>query len=94
MAEIIRVTTPAVPEVNTDYQVVYLELDWDHPRIVVKLRADDGKRVAHNYLGLTALTLMRQLNVANLSVMSLHRRIINRLIADGIIGGVVSGVPD
>jgi hypothetical protein len=74
--------------------VVYLELDWDHPRIVVKLRADDGKRVAHNYLGLTALTLMRQLNKADLTLTSLHRRVINRLIADGIIGGVVSGVPD
>lgn len=94
MAETIRVTTPAVPEVHTDYQVVYLELDWEHPRIVVKLRADDGQRVSHNYLGATALTLMRQLNVANLSVQSLHRRVINRLMADGVIGGVVSGVPD
>ena len=94
MAETIRVTTPAVPETYTDYQVMYLELDWELPRIVIRLRAPDDKRIAHNYTGATALTLMRGLNVANLSTVSLHRRVVNRLIADGVISGAVSGVPD
>lgn len=94
MAETITLTTPAVPEVVTLYQVVYLELDWEHARIVVKLLAPDGKRIAHNYTGLAATTLMRQLNKVDLSAMSLHRRILQRLVADGVIVGSIAGAPD
>lgn len=94
MAETITLTTPAVAAVSIDYQVVYLELDWEHARIVVRLLAPDGRRIAHNYLGATATTLMRQLNIANLSVKSLHRRVIERLVADGVVSGSIGGVPD
>lgn len=94
MAEQITLTTPAVAAVSTDYQVVYLELDWEHARIVVKLLGPDGQRLAHNYLGATALTMMRQLNTANLSIKSLHRRVMERLIADGVVNGPITGAPD
>lgn len=94
MAELVTLTTPPVAAVSVDYRVVYLELDWEARRIVVKLLGSDGSRVGHNYLGATALTMMRALNTANLTTKSLHRRIIERLIADGVITGPISGVPD
>ena len=94
MAETITLTTPPVAAVLVDYQVVYLELDWEHARIVVKLRGPDNQRLAHNYLGATAITLMRQLNKLDLSVKSLHRRVLERLVADGVLSGPIAGAPD
>mgnify|MGYP001613529204 FL=1 len=94
MAELITLTTPAVAPVLTDYRVVSLALDWEEERIVIKLLAPDGQRIGHNYVGVTALTLMRALNKVDLSVKSLQRRILERLVADGVIAGVISGVPD
>lgn len=94
MAEAITKTLPAIPAVVVEYQVVYLELDWERARIVVKLHGSDGSRLSHNYRGDTATQLMRALNTANLSAKSLHRRVLERLVADGVIGGTISGVPD
>lgn len=94
MAEAITVTTPPAPAVSHDYQVVYLGLDWEDAQIAIKLRDTNGKKIGHNYRGATALTLMRALNTANLSLKSLHRRVLERLVADGVIGGTISGVPD
>jgi hypothetical protein len=94
MAEAITLTTPAVAAVSHDYQVVYLELDWERARIVIRLLGPDGKRLGHNYQGATALTLMRGLNTANLSLKSLQRRVLERLVADGVLSGTINGVPD
>ena len=94
MAEQITLVTPAVPQVLTDYQVVYLEFDWDEPRIAIRLRGPSGERIGHHYVGGTATTLMRMRNQVDLSTTSLQRRVLQRLVADGVISGAISGVPD
>ena len=96
MAESLTLTNPeVVPEVsNTFYRVGYLLLDWDQARIVVHLRGQNLERKEFRYEGSEATTLMTILNTANLSTTSLHKRVLNKLIADGKIAGTVTGTPD
>jgi hypothetical protein len=94
--EAVTLTTPEItPQITTtDYRVIGLLLEWERASIVMHLRGTNGERKECRYDGAEATTLMRALNVANLSIKSLHRRILERLIADGKIAGSVSGVPD
>lgn len=77
------------------FRVVRLSLEWDIQKIRIVLKsAATGDYIKFSYSGDTALTLMNQLNTMNLTTTSLHKRIINRLIADGLLAGTVSGTPD
>ncbi len=46
------------------------------------------------YEGSIAMTLLLALNTANLTIKSLERRVLERLIADGLLAGAVTGLPD
>ena len=83
-------------DLTTVYSVRELRLDRDQgASIAVRLRnLTTGEQFAHRYEGATALTLINQLNKADLSVQSLERRILLRLVADGLLTGTVSGTPD
>ena len=94
MAEVITLTIPPVPAVDVPYRVSAILLDWDEAKIAIKLVGANGERIGHQYAGDTARTMMRALNTANLSTKSLHRRVIERLIADGVLSGAISGTPD
>lgn len=96
MAETIILTTPEVtPQITTtDYRVVYLLLEWEQAFIVIHLRGTNGERKVARYEGSEATTLMQTLNKANLSIKSLHCRILEKLIADGKLSGSISGSPD
>lgn len=95
METIALATAEVTPQkVTTDYRVIYLLLDWEQARIAVHVRGTNGERKEFLYEGVTATTMMTNLNKADLSVKSLHRRIMERLIADGHIQGAVIGVPD
>jgi hypothetical protein len=48
----------------------------------------------HQYEGAEACTMLRALNKANLTTNSLHKRILDRLIADKVLVGAVAGVPE
>lgn len=84
--------TPAIT--TTDYRVIYLSMDWERALIVIHLRGTNGERKQADYSGSTATTLMTQLNKLDLSVKSLHKRILERLVADGKLSGSVTGAPD
>lgn len=94
--ESVTLTTPEViPQITTtDYRVTYLQMDWPQASIVIHLLGTNGERKEVRYDGAVATTLMVALNTANLSIKSLHRRILERLIADGKLAGTVNGVPD
>jgi hypothetical protein len=94
--ETITLSAPEItPQITTtDYRVVYLLLEWERAHVVIHLRGTNGERKECRYDGAEALSLMGTLNKANLSVKSLHRRILEKLIADGKVSGAVSGVPD
>lgn len=92
--EQINLTAPITTPNLSDYRVVYLAFDWDHPSITITLRGTNGERKNWSYSGATATTLMVALNKANLSVKSLHRRVIEQLQADGVLVGTIAGSPD
>lgn len=88
--ETVTLTTPI-----TDYQVAKLVLDLQHAAIEILLQVPGSDSTVYFlYSGGEAITLMRALNKMDLSVKSLHRRILEKLIADGKLVGVVSGAPD
>lgn len=96
MPEQVTLTTPEViPAISTTfYRVVTLNLDWRGQRILIVLQGENGELKGFDYEGADAITMMTALNKANLSVQSLQRRVLNRLIMDGHITGAVAGSPD
>lgn len=94
--ESVTLSTPEVtPQITTsDYRVVLLHMNWERASINIHLRGTNGELKEARYDGATATGLMQGLNTANLSIKSLHRRILERLIADGKLAGSISGAPD
>lgn len=86
--EELNLTTPV-----SKYRVARLLLDWEGQGIQIGLY-ENGIFQTFGYFGAEATQLMTALNKADLSVKSLHRRILEKLIADGKISGTISGAPD
>ena len=94
MAEQINLTSPDQAVVGTsEYHIAALTLDWDGARIDIRLNSAKGLARTFSYAGQTATDLLKVLNTVNLSVKSLHKRVFDRLMADGHLAGSVSGVP-
>ena len=92
MAEQINLTSPDQAKVGTsDYWVAALLLDRDAARVEIRLNSAKGLGRTISYSGSTATAMMKALNTANLSVKSLDKRILERLIADGFLTGIISG---
>lgn len=96
MAEIVTLTT-AIPVTSTlRVAVLYLNVRGSMIRVVL---ADwngsgwmvNGREIVCDYTGPAADALMLALNKANLTIQSLHQRVIAQLITDGKLAGVVSG---
>ncbi len=94
MSEQLDLTAPIVPPSRTTYAIKSLVLDWNAQVIQVRLMGSDGVEVLAEYGGTTAVSLMTVLNTANLSILSLHKRILQKLVTDGKLpAGTVSGTP-
>ena len=97
MAEKLSLTSPitlAAPT-TSDYSVRSIYLGRDEQVIRVAVRDNNHVVTTHVYEGAEATTLMTALNTANLSIISLQKRILNRLAADGKLpAGTVTGTPD
>lgn len=93
MAEQCDLTIPEGAVAGTTlYRPVALLLDWENARITVSLVGEGGHRKKVVYDGV--LTLLKALNTANLSTKSLHKRLLEKLVADGYLVGTISGTPD
>lgn len=91
--EIVTLAAPLNPSVQ--FRVVHLDLNWKAAYIVIELEDESGKLHHFSYSNSEALSLMTTLNKANLSTKSLHRRIIEKLQADGkLVNGTITGSPD
>ena len=77
----------------SQYEVGFLHLNWSGRVIEIQLISPGGSTLRFVYVEAEAETLMVALNKANLSTKSLHRRIMEKLIADGKIAGTISGIP-
>jgi len=63
--------------------------------IKINLIGENGEKKTVGYTGSEAETLIKQLNTMDLSTNSLHKRIMQRIATDGLIGdGSISGTPD
>ena len=77
------------------YKIVRIVFDWEHGRFAIMLKGANGARKEVVYGQNTgARDLMRSLNRANFTTKSLHRRLMEKLLADGHLVGSISGVPD
>lgn len=99
MTEQLDLTTPIPATAATNnYQVDEIHLRRGlvngAPRIEIQLVANNGDLLHHVYHDAEASDLMAVLNRADLSTNSLHKRILDRLVADGALDGTVSGTPD
>jgi len=92
--EQVDLTTPITQPAITNYRLNKLDLRWLDQHIRIELVSDAGDVIEHSYDGTTARNLMIALNKADLSTNSLQKRVLNKLISDGVITGTISGVPD
>jgi hypothetical protein len=96
MAERLLLTAPiVVPQITqTGWDIFSLYLGRVEQKIVIVLVGDNQERRTELIDGVTADTLMKQLNTANLSIKSLYRRVMEWLIANRGYAAAVSGTPD
>lgn len=94
MSEQLDLTAAIVPPSRTTYAIQQLILDWAAQVIQVVLKGSDGFEIRVEYTGATAISLMLTLNTANLTTISLNKRVLQKLVTDGKLpAGTVSGTP-
>lgn len=108
MSEQITLTIPETKPNNTGYKIASIMEDWIAGTITLQLIGLNGEaRVCKygpngltrsngtvNATAPTGETLLRQQNRANFSSNSRQKAIFNRLITDGELTGIVTGIPD
>lgn len=91
--EQLDLTAPITAPSVTTYRVITLTMNWPTGDIGITLADQLGGTQTFAYTGAEGVALMLVLNTANLSVKSLHKRILEKLVADGKLSGTVSGTP-
>lgn len=97
MAERIDLQTPYQPDPRqaTSFTVWRLDLNWRDAVVGIYLKDDStGVIRTFSYTGQEATNLMVALNKMNLTIKSLHRRVIEKLINDELLSGTIEGTPD
>ena len=95
MAEQLDLASPAQARAGTvTWKPILIHLNWERATIKVGFRGDNGEYTSVGYTGTDATSLMISLNKANLSTKSLHKRIMEKVVADGKMSGTISGAPD
>ena len=93
--EQVDLTTPETrPSINS-YRVARLVLDRLQATVEVTIVAvQTGELKMFEFRGDEATQMMSALNTANLSTNSLQRRILNKLVNDGLLVGTITGTPE
>ena len=105
MAEDFTLTDPIVEPATTTnkYRIVSLLLTMEAPQILpgvpsavlIALRDNLGNPLHHQYTGQQATDYIKWINTANFTTKSMHKRILEKLTAEGVIPpGTVTGTPD
>ena len=94
MPEKLTLAAPVVQTSLSEVEVVFLLLNKFEKKIEIRLQGNTKELLYFYYEGPVALNLMIALNKANLSLKSLERRIIEKLMADGKLAGAIVGAPD
>lgn len=94
--ERVDLTAPIVKTSTQNCALDVLTLDVTRSAIFVTMRCNNGDTVSKTYDGGTTPTgasLLSTLNRGNFTTNSLIKAVYNRLTADGVITGTVSGTP-
>lgn len=107
MEELVLTDPVVVPEVvKNKFHVVAFTMDMEFPNpgipptpgepglVDIHLKDNNGAKYQHQYKGNQAVNMIKQLNTANLTTKSMHKRILEKLSADGVLPGTVTGTPD
>ena len=95
MAEQLDLASPAQSAPGTViWKPILVHLNWEQKTIKIGFRGDNGEYTSIGYEDTEAINLMIALNKADLSTKSLHRRIMEKVVADGKLSGTISGTPD
>jgi hypothetical protein len=99
--------TPIIGPTTPDLEICHLELhrgvkfvgavrilDKALSYININVVGQNGVSLPFAYTGATADDLCVALDKANLAIKDLHTRVFERLIADGLLKGTISGSPD
>ena len=80
--------------IQNNYKIAALNFDWVGAKVEMSVVDAFGKVVLCTYLGQEATILMNALNVSNFSTKSLHKSVLEYLIATGKIpNGTIEGTP-
>lgn len=97
MAEELVLTTPqTIPAKTTDrYRIVFIGFYVELRAVVVHVRGTNGELREARAEGAEAVTLMHNLNTANLSTISFQRRCLEWVAGKlSDLAGTVGGTPD
>jgi hypothetical protein len=101
MEELVLTDPVVVPEkVTAKYRVISLTMSLEgNPgaepgQILIMLRNEHNEPSNYSYSGAEATAMIKQLNTANLTTKSMHKRILEKLSNDGKLPGTVTGTPD
>jgi hypothetical protein len=104
MEELVLTDPVVEPEkVTAKYRVVSLILDHaavsspptgEPGLVVIHLKDNLEQPFTQRYTGQTAIDYIKFINTANFTTKSLHKRILERLSAEGVLPGTVQGAPD
>lgn len=97
MEELVLTDPVVVPEkVTNKYHVISFLMDVValDGLVQIVLRDNNNELSNYSYQGAAATAMIKQLNTANLTTKSMHKRILEKLSNDGLLPGTVTGVPD
>ncbi len=108
MEELVLTDPEVKPEeVKNTYKVMSLLMDHEYAVVIapppapsetgllrIILKDNLGGTFMHQYVGKPATDFIKYINTANFTTKSLHKRILERLSADGVIPGTVTGTPE
>lgn len=87
--EKMTLTTPV-----DSYEITFVALDWHNSQIVIGYKNELGQAHSLVIIGAPALTMMTDMNKADFTVKSIHKTCLEKLNADGVLIGAISGTPD
>jgi hypothetical protein len=95
MEELVLTDPVVEPEkVKNKYKVVSLTMNHESQLFGIQLKDNLGGMFAHQYVGQEAVDYIKFINTANFTTKSLHKRVLEKLAADGVLPGTVTGAPD
>lgn len=94
MAEQLVLTQPETKPSVTEYQIHILSLDRTLGRVTITVKSNTGSIKTFMYSDNQGANMIKAINKGNFTVNSLHKQMLEKLVADGHLSGTVTGQPE